>query len=57
MLDKIKKILGKHSFKKGDFADIRLQKGSGTLITIQNGRPEQINYEKEITSPLKGMLP
>lgn len=56
MLDKIKQILEKHSFKTGDFADIRLQKGYGTLITIQNGRPEQINYEKEIGVGIRALI-
>ncbi|MHA1121995.1 MAG: PmbA/TldA family metallopeptidase, partial [Candidatus Heimdallarchaeota archaeon] len=56
MLDKIKHILEKHSFKTGDFADIRLQKGCGTLITIQNGRPEQINYEKEIGVGIRALI-
>jgi TldD protein len=47
MIDKLEKIIGGISLKKGDFIDIRLQKGHGVLITIQNGRPEQINYEIE----------
>ncbi len=56
MLDKVKQILEKYNFKKNDFADIRLQKGSGTLITIQNGRPEQINYEKEIGVGVRALI-
>ncbi|MBN1330768.1 MAG: TldD/PmbA family protein [Candidatus Heimdallarchaeota archaeon] len=47
MIDKLEKIINSIEIKKGDFVDIRLQKGSGVLITIQNGRPEQINYEVE----------
>ncbi|NHJ86224.1 MAG: TldD/PmbA family protein [Asgard group archaeon] len=47
MIDKLEKIINSIEVKKGDFVDIRLQKGSGILITIQNGRPEQINYELE----------
>jgi len=56
MLDKVKQILEKYNFNKGDFADIRLQKGSGTLITIQNGRPEQINFEKEIGVGVRALI-
>ncbi|NHJ47896.1 MAG: TldD/PmbA family protein [Asgard group archaeon] len=47
MIDKLEKILSEVILRKGDFIDIRLQKGSGILATIQNGRPEQINYEIE----------
>jgi len=47
MIDKLVKIIDTLTLKKGDFVDIRLQKGSGILVTIQNGRPDQINYEVE----------
>ncbi|MFW9922095.1 MAG: TldD/PmbA family protein [Candidatus Thorarchaeota archaeon] len=48
MLDKAQQILEKFPLKKGDFADIRIQKGFGTSIAIQNGRPEQINFENDV---------
>ncbi|NHJ87864.1 MAG: hypothetical protein FK734_20545, partial [Asgard group archaeon] len=56
MIDKLQKILDKSVFKNSDFADIRLEKGHGTLITIQNGRPEQINYETEIGVGIRALI-
>ncbi|MHA1125236.1 MAG: TldD/PmbA family protein [Candidatus Heimdallarchaeota archaeon] len=45
MIDVCIKILDKFELKKGDFADIRFQKGFGSQLAIQNGRPEKVNYE------------
>ncbi|MGC9778573.1 MAG: TldD/PmbA family protein [Candidatus Heimdallarchaeota archaeon] len=56
MLNKLQKIIEAAELKQGDFVDIRLQKGYGTLITIQNGRPEQINFEKEIGSGVRALI-
>ena len=56
MIDKAQKILEKVSFNKGDFADIRIQKGYGSSITIQNGRPEQINYDKDMGVGIRALI-
>ena len=56
MIDKAQKILEKITFKKGDFADIRIQKGYGSSITIQNGRPEQINYDKDMGVGIRALI-
>ncbi|HUU78908.1 MAG TPA: TldD/PmbA family protein [candidate division Zixibacteria bacterium] len=56
MIDKVQHILEKVDFKKGDFADIRVQKGYGTSITIQNGRPEQINFDKDMGVGIRALI-
>ena len=56
MIEKLERILNEISLKKGDFVDIRLQKGHGILVTIQNGRPEQINYELEMGVGIRALI-
>ena len=56
MIDKVQKILEKFNFKKGDFADIRIEKGYGTSITIQNGRPEQISHDSDIGVGIRALI-
>jgi len=56
MMDKTQKILEKFTFKKGDFADIRIEKGKGISIAIQNGRPEQISYDHDIGVGVRALI-
>jgi len=47
VIDKLEALIDKVALKKGDFIDIRLERGEGLAVTIQNGRPEQIKYQIE----------
>lgn len=52
----MEKTLNKFDLGKGDFADIRVYEGYGTLIAIQNNRPDKIHHGKEIGVGIRALI-
>jgi TldD protein len=56
MMDKIQEIMNDISFSKGEFMDIRFYKGTGTLISLHNGRPSKIHCGDEIGVGIRSLI-